>query len=185
MTLQYVFRPIPIWPSPTSNRRYDQFKVSYKRTLEDLEYEILTLHGRNVVFGVGLTERDIRLDGLPRANARDFAHPGVEISFDSDFGRLVYATDQFYDWQGNVRAISLSLTALRAVDRYGVSKRGQQYAGYAQLAAGGPDPDRGRMLVERAGGIREALRRHHPDQGGLEADFVDVVAYRDSQAVTA
>jgi hypothetical protein len=44
--------------------------------------------------------------------------------------RLVYATDACDFWQHNVRSIALGLAALRAVDRYGISRRGEQYAGY-------------------------------------------------------
>ncbi len=52
--------------------------------------------------------------------------------------RLVYATDVCDFWQHNVRSIALGLEALRAVDRYGISRRGQQYAGFrAALTAGG------------------------------------------------
>jgi hypothetical protein len=38
-------------------------------------------------------------------------------------------------WQANVRAIALALEALRAVDRYGVTKRGEQYQGWTALPA--------------------------------------------------
>lgn len=44
--------------------------------------------------------------------------------------RLVYATDCCEFWQHNVRSIALGLQALRAVDRYGISRRGEQYAGF-------------------------------------------------------
>ena len=52
--------------------------------------------------------------------------------------RLVYATDCCDFWQHNLRSIALGLEALRAVDRYGISRRGEQYAGFrAALTAGG------------------------------------------------
>lgn len=187
--MQFTYRPLPTWPHPVTpaDRRRSRwtFKASWSDTLRLLEDELWRIDGRNVVIGIGLREGDVRKDGLPRADARPVSHPGVELTFDSRFGRLTYATDAHELWQHNVRAIALSLQALRAVDRYGVSRRGEQYAGWAQLAAGGPDADRGRVLVERAGSLREALRRHHPDQGGQQADFVDVVAYRDRQAALA
>lgn len=44
--------------------------------------------------------------------------------------RLVYATDVCDFWQHNVRSIALGLQSLRAVDRYGISRRGEQYAGF-------------------------------------------------------
>jgi hypothetical protein len=51
--------------------------------------------------------------------------------------RLVYATDVCAFWQHNIRSIALGLEALRAVDRYGISRRGEQYAGFrAALTSG-------------------------------------------------
>jgi len=192
-----------VWPyEPTSPRREAQFRsgsrhdgdhwipgrrISYDQTLRELEYEIDQLQkGRGEIeatIGVGLTERDIRLDGAPRADARPALHPGVEISFDSRYGRLTYATDVFTDWRDNVRAVAKGLEALRAIDRWGVAKRGQQYAGFALLTAGPSLAELGRELVERHGGIPAALRATHPDTGGPAAssrDFQAVIAYRDS-----
>lgn len=40
------------------------------------------------------------------------------------------------DWHHNVRAIALTLEALRAVDRYGATETGQQYSGFKALPAG-------------------------------------------------
>ena len=178
--MQVTFRPLPDWPHPKGARRWPRFKASWTDTMRQLEHEIIQLHGRNVIFGVGLRESDIRLDGQPRANARAFGHPGVEISFDSKFGRLTYATDEYDDWQANVRAIALSLEALRAVDRHGVSKRGEQYAGWAQLAAGEPLHERGRALVVKHGGsLTAALKATHPDMGGDTEDFKAVIAYKE------
>src|SRR6185503_13040226 len=72
----------------------------------------------------------------PRARAV-VRHPGVIVTFDSKFGPLSYWTDRYTDWEANLRAIALALQALRAVDRYGVAKRGLQYRGYKRLHAGG------------------------------------------------
>lgn len=182
--MQYTFRPMATWPHQvTKPRSYPHFKADWRTTLNQLAYEIEKLGGRDCVIGAGFRESDIRLDGMPRANARQdpYMHPGVEISFDSRFGRLAYATDQYTDWRANVRAIALSLEALRAVDRYGVSKRGQQYAGWAQLAAGEPLEEKGRRLVEEAGSLSAAMFRHHPDHGGTDEDMRAVLAYRAAQ----
>jgi hypothetical protein len=176
-----TFRPLPEWPYPATpeSRRRSRwtFKASWNDTLTLLADEVALLGGRDVVVGGGWREGDIRKDGMPRADARAPGHPGVEISLDSRHGRLVYATDVCEEWKHNVRSIALGLEALRAVNRYGVTRHGEQYAGWLQLAAG-PNAERGRRLVEDAGGVPEALKRHHPDHGGDPADFADVQAYR-------
>lgn len=179
--MQVTFRPLPVWPHKPSTRRAAQFSTTYARTLAQLEREVAYLGGRDVTIGIGLTEYDIRQDGLPRANARSVGHPGVEVSFDTrEHGRQTYATDQFWDWRDNVRAVVLSLEALRAVERYGVSK-GRQYAGFAALTAGPGLEEQGRQLVERYGGVAEALKATHPDTGRAEhvqRDFEAVLAYK-------
>lgn len=136
--LTYQFRPLE-WTGPSTphhRRRDSQFKATYPATLELLFSEAEKLGGKHLALQVDIAERDIRTDDLPRANARYGTHPGVIISFESRFGPLRYATDTFNEWQANLRAIALSLEALRAVDRYGVSKRGEQYTGWKALPAG-------------------------------------------------
>jgi len=97
-----------------------------------IERELQALAAENVVLQMAIQDRDIRRDGWIRANARP-GHPGVILTFESIHGPLSYPCDTFDDWQANVRAIALALEALRKVDRYGVTRRGEQYAGWKQL----------------------------------------------------
>lgn len=191
-----VYRAIPVWPHEQAvGRTGSPFRNSYEDTISVLEYEVFRLQPRmtagrytelgvaQVIIGAGYRDGDIRKDGAPRADARAPYHPGVEVSFDSVYGRLTYATDMYSDWRANVRAIALGLEALRAVARYGVAKRGQQYAGFALLSAGPGREERGRQLVEKYGSVPDALRATHPDTGA-DADteaFQSVMAYRKAQ----
>jgi hypothetical protein len=182
------FRPVPVWPhEPTLNRRSRwTFKASWQNTLDLLDRELRYLGAENIVIGCGLREQDIRNDGWPRSGAREPVHPGVEISFDGiplsgSMGRLVYATDVCEKWEHNVRAIALGLESLRAVDRHGITRRGEQYAGFKALPAGsGPSAQRGKTLIARHGGVTQALKATHPDHGGDPSDFADVQAAREA-----
>jgi hypothetical protein len=178
--LNVTFRPLPTWPHPPTSPRRSRwtFKAGWQSTLDLLDRELRLLGATNVVIGAAFRERDLRLDGLPRSDARAPDHPGIELSFDSRHGRLVYATDACEWWEHNVRSIALGLEALRAVDRYGITRRGEQYAGWKQLTAGGPDAERGRRLISEHGGVTKALFATHPDHGGDPADFADVQAAR-------
>lgn len=153
-----------------------------------------------------VSERDLRVDGWLRADARP-AHPGVTVVLpDSDEGRISFSTDRYRGgrrwrpsmeggplhmpgWQANVRAIALSMEALRATDRHGIMQ-GRQYAGFRELGSGTPmGPGESAMTVEDAarftadhspatpdavlegGKAREmayrfAAKRLHPDAGG-------------------
>ena len=194
------FRPIQQWPGEnTRNRRTSNFSASWSATLSLLDRELCQLGAKNVVIQVSLTERDIRLDGYPRANARP-DHPGVIVSLDSAYGPLSYPCDTFTSWQDNLRAVALALEALRSVDRYGVTKRGEQYTGWKQLPEGRPMPaamtrdEAAQFLAQHGapdlislggwGHLREpahvverdrvykaAARKLHPDAGGTTEDF--------------
>jgi hypothetical protein len=68
---------------------------------------------------------------LPRATPHGAEHPACALQFRSRGQASKYST-----FESNLRAIALTLEALRAVDRYGVVE-GEQYAGFKQLAAPG------------------------------------------------
>jgi hypothetical protein len=164
---------------PSCAWRSSPFGSTLTKTLETLERELRMLGATKIVVELDVREQDIRLDGYPRANAK-LGNPAVAISFESKHGPLRYATGEYRTWQDNLRAIALSMESLRAVDRYGVSKRGEQYRGWRAIAAGSqsvedaiPDAEAARaFLAEKYDGdLRRALFASHPDHGGSSEDF--------------
>jgi hypothetical protein len=145
--------------------------IPWTDTLTLLDRELRALDAQKIVFQIDVREHEIRLDGQVRADARP-ADPAVIISFASKHGPLRYFCDQFRDWHDNVRAIALGLEALRKVERYGITHKGEQYAGWKQLPPGsgqmenvvlafaGPR-DAARFMVEKAGhdgrGVEESV----------------------------
>jgi hypothetical protein len=145
--LKAKFRPIDRWPGePTRHREDSRFKAAWSDTMVLLGKELEQLGGKNIICQVAIGERYIRQDGYPYANAVA-SHPGIILAFDSKYGPLKYSCDRFFDWQDNVRAIALALEALRKVDRYGITKRGEQYTGWKALPASSAHPA---MTVEMA-----------------------------------
>jgi len=178
--MQVRCRPLTTFPAEfhRAPNYSNPFRAGWTDTLYKLEFELDKLGAGEVVIELALTESEIRLDGWPRSGARP-THPGVIVSFDSRHGPLRYGTDTFPDWQANVRAIALGLEALRKVDRYGISKRGEQYQGWRELSAGDSDLlQRGRELIAEHGGETAALKASHPDRGGDADDFRAVQAVR-------
>jgi hypothetical protein len=181
--MSYTVRPIDSWPGPqSSGRRNSPFRAPWSQTAELLDRELRMLGASRTVLMIAVDEQDIRLDGLLRANARP-THPGVIIAFESRYGALKYASDVFTDWRDNVRAIALGLEALRKVDRYGITKRGEQYTGWRALPPAGDGVmthDDAVRVIDRHGGgsIPRALRATHPDTGGNASDFAEVQAAR-------
>lgn len=144
--MAYTVRPISDRTAFTGKHKPSAFTVTYSQATDLLDKELRQLRARDVVLEVDVPEHGIRVDGMLRANARA-ASPAVRIAFDSSVGPLTYATDRFVrpswrrggmqeDWQHNLYAIAKSLEALRMVDRYEVTKRGEQYAGFKQLPGG-------------------------------------------------
>lgn len=134
--MHVIFRPLITWPKGDLTLKYRRksspFGATYSRTLDQLDRELVHLGATELVIQLALDESEIRLDGMPRANASP-RHPGVVLAFESKHGPLQYATDRFNHWQANVRAITLGLEALRKVDRYGITMHGEQYTGWKQL----------------------------------------------------
>jgi len=176
-----TFRPLPAWPYPPSSPASVPFRMTWEQALGTLEREVEFLEGDDVVIGVVVEPSQIGMSGMLKAGGRAAVrHAGVEVSFEVPGGRrLTFHTNAYGELRQNVRAIAAGLEALRAVDRYGITSTAEQYAGFAALPSGAPDPERGRQLVERAGGVSAALKRHHPDHQGDPRDFADVQAYRE------
>lgn len=132
---ELTFRPLTTWPgraTPAGDRQRSRFDTPWSKTLRQLDHELMQLEARNIVMEADCDASEIRLDGHFRANAK-LRGPGVVLSFECHKGELRFPCDTYTDWQANVRAITLALEALRAVDRYGVTQHAEQYKGWAKL----------------------------------------------------
>jgi hypothetical protein len=208
MRTTITYRALSAWPNnvpatPYHKRKRSPFRSTWGATLEDLDRELVAARAHNVVIEIDAPASEIRRDGMPRADARTRG-PGVIISYElrwtragavTRVERFVFPCDTFHDWQDNVRAIAKTLEALRAVDRYGVTRDGQQFAGFKSIPAetsatqsvawavgllsrfglisvhdGDPDFESCRRAY------RSARAKTHPDAGGTAADFQAVNA---------
>ena len=182
-------------------RERSKFTATWSNTLDLLEREVYALQSRDMddpVLMVDCTERDLRLDGQLRADAR-LGTNAVAIAFESRRGPLMFRADR-YDarpwsrggmgppWQHNVRAIALTLEALRAVDRYGATQSGEQYVGYRQIESRSlmtPDEARtflwnqcdGSLHINAAAVdlVQRARRKAHPDMPGGSREAWEMV----------
>jgi hypothetical protein len=191
-----IFRPIDKWPSEKTaadKRRRSPFKAAYNATLDLLEAELQHLYASDIVIQCEAQRSQIRNDGWLKSDAR-VEGPAVIVSFNSRWEKSYgYPCDRFTDWKANLRAIALSLEALRAVDRYGVTTHGQQYQGFLRLAAAESRAERNPALeaLAQLSGVslngspssdeinaayKAAARRCHPDTGGSADAFATLQA---------
>lgn len=192
MSIDWTTRPISTWPGKRTGlafRKHGPFKTDFNATRRGIDRELAHLGARRAVLEMECEERDIRLDGFLRADAK-VKGPGVIVSFSTAADiPLRFACDTYHTWLANLRAIGLTLEALRAVDRYGATQKSEQYRGFAALPADAAVMDAGQAVAwlslksgfsgESMRGnlevLREAWRKAcmvtHPDQGGTDADF--------------
>lgn len=209
--MRIITRPILRWPGEIRGARPDSpFTATWTQTQDLLVKEAEFLGAGEVVIQLALDESDIRLDGWPYARAQT-RHPGVIVSIESRTqGPLSFPCDAFSDWsgsrvlggwKGNVRAVALAMEALRKVDRYGITRHGEQYVGWKAIGSGTPMPaaqmtdDDALELLRQAAGwdcgpdfddpdhinsaYRAAAKQHHPDAGGDPDAFRRITEARD------
>ena len=193
-----TFRPLEGWPKegfdPDRSRERSRFDSLWQSTLDLLRYELDRLGADAVVVKLALGNRDIRRDGYPKANARP-EHPGVVVEWQIGEAWYRRAAEKYDRWQDNVRAIALTLEALRAVERWGAVS-GEQYEGFRlELEAGAlgiegeagegatrastamPIPRRGRMGRREAADFLREHGRVTYDPLDADTEFVES-AYR-------
>lgn len=204
--MRVTCRPLSNFPATeTRNRRRAPFfrknvmsrmneRVLLSDSLHLVTKEARALGCSELVLEADYRETDFRLDGGLRANANPRS-PRIVVSLvNSKHGPLRYPCDTFDRFEDNVRAVGLALEALRMVDRYGVTRRGEQYAGWKALpssteptvdvesaarilaAEGGPAWEgraasiKGEAVHAKAAAL-DSLRRTHPDVGGSADAF--------------
>lgn len=158
--MKYSVRPLSdrTWLRPASARRLSEFTATFADTMAFLDRELDHLGARNVVLEVDVAEHEIRRDNQGVLTSARPATPAVRLAFDSQHGPMLHRCDShvrgsatkmikgkpvpkmLQDWQHNVRALALTLEALRAVDRYGAAETGEQYTGFKAIGGGTPMP---------------------------------------------
>lgn len=198
---EILFQPLnegPPWDGPaTPSHKPCQFKATYSTTERELLAELRQIGTHAAVLELDLGRGDLRVtDGLPRAGAVPRTSR-VRLSFQHRrHGKLSFACWTYSHWHDNLRAIRMTLEALRAVDRYGAVQGDKQYTGFRQLpepgkASGSMTYVQARMelgFTEHAIVTEEAVKdryrgeakRRHPDAaGGSQAAFQRLTQARD------
>lgn len=205
MAFQLKIKPIIRWiGAATKHPQSSRFKQTYSNTKKILESELdkLGAVASTIHLEMFIKPEDLRIDGELRANVKPY-RDGVVLSFSRISSRtfdeqtrqwnnnllsLSYPCDAFDYWRDNLRAVALSLEALRKVARYGVFKYEDMVSRLALPSAEGKISDRDSALQFIAAHSRrkmeqltetpflksaylEAAMKLHPDKGGKVDDF--------------
>ena len=171
------------WPrTPASVRREARFRsgggpnrtaVSTRVNLVDarsrLADELEQLGARDIVLS---TNYVVRLDGGIRAGQAEPADPGIAVYFRHKGKPVVFACDRWKTVAENVAAVAAHIAAMRGMERWGVGRAEQLFAGYTALpppiAPGDWRAELGSpaTLGEAEAAYRERIRSAHPDAPG-------------------
>lgn len=194
-----MVEPYPLeWPShikPTTHRSIGPYRVSLARARDDL-YKELELFGATKV--VISSNARLRLDGKLAAS-QPILQPstsGVAVYFTKNDEKYVIACDRWVHLQDNIRAVGLTINAMRAIERHGTGGMvASALSGYKAIPAQtgyrddwwlvlGISNDATRDELDTA--FRERSKTNHPDVGGDEAAFHRITeAYRAGRSAIA
>lgn len=185
------------WPSgqrrtPPHKVKNAPFKMPDERAKYEMMNEIRLLGGRNIIVSSNVA---VRQDGLPYADAarRKINDAGVAVYFDLGGSQKCFACDRWGRVSENIRAIGLSIAALRGLDRWGSSDMVERaFTGFTALPPPivtparrswrevfGYDVDGREALTLR---YREMARVSHPDNGGSHDAMTELnAAYEDAK----
>lgn len=191
--MEYQWEPLGQWPGKEPGEpKWSRFHANRTDTMDRFERELQCLGATRVVIQADIDRSQLRMDGTLRNNAT-FNSSRVIVSFDSRHGPMCFPCATFSTTWCNVRAIALSMEALRKMDRYGVTQTGEQYRGWAALPPPGVnggfrDSNEAAEFLALIVGVsrsnildadntlretffRMAEKKTHPDLGGDPAEF--------------
>lgn len=175
------------WPPGRPRTRNPASSAFGKRThfvaASEVQYEIETLGGKNIVISSNLR---IRQDGLPYSGQAMPRDCGVAVYFTYKGRQTCFACDRWDRIEHNLRAIFKTIEALRGIARWGTGDMmDAAFSGFTalpapiQLGADRPwyevfdcEPDAMHEHVEMT--YRFERSTHHPDKGGDPVRFNEV-----------
>lgn len=186
------------WPQgwPRAIRRQgSQFQSSLGSSRDHLMNELRLMGAKYIVLSSNM---ELRRDGLPYANQKQPADPGVAIYFQWRGKQMTFACDRWTKVEDNVRAIGKTVEALRGIERWGASDMMERaFSAFEAL----PPPsgtvvlscwdilgiEPGATHADIVAAYRRQARSAHPDQGGtreewdrLQAAYEQAIAARDA-----
>lgn len=162
------------WKRTEPGRRgYSKFHAEFGRARDGLIKEIQRMGGTKVVLSTNIP---ITREGLPYAKHAQPQDPGVAVYFERRGKAASLACDRWRTVGENIRALQLTVEAMRGIERWGSSEIMERtFTGFMALPAPeGATPAGWREVFELGASARldevkskrnELLRRYHPDIG--------------------
>lgn len=156
--------------------------VSIPAAIDRLEGQLLRMGAEDLLLSSNVP---VTLKGLPSGKAAEPGDTGVAVYLTLDRKPLVFACDKWDRVADNIAAVAQHIDALRRIDRYGVGKIEQAFAGYLALPASVDDWREVLGVGEYAtieqvdAAFIEKAKTAHPDVGGTHDEMARLTAARD------
>jgi hypothetical protein len=179
------------WPAGVPRAKYAQSNSNWKQDSDRIRADLLEELERMKVDDVIIsTNARTNAFGVPRMDERP-RDAGVAIYFTRKGKRLCFACDRWDSIRLNMKAICMTIEAIRGLERWGASDMVERaFTGFAALPARasrpwrevlhftGPLQPSNRDAIEQR--FRELAKQHHPDKpGGDHAAMAELNAARD------
>lgn len=168
--------------APETKTRKRKAALSASDATVRLEAELDRLGATDALLSTSLK---VRLDGTPRSDLGEPTDVGAAVYFKLKGKPLCLACDRWTRVADNIAALAQHIDALRRIERYGVGRLEQAFAGYAALNPSAEDwsivlmvsPSATRDEIQKA--HRQLASIHHPDKGGRLEDMARINKARD------
>lgn len=144
--------------------------LTLSKARRNLEAEIWRLDGEALIISTNMRTRQ---DGGIYASAKEPEDSGVAAYFQLKGRPQVLCCDRWCTVRENTYAISLTIDAMRGMDRWGVSDMlDRMFTGFTALPAPGDDwtsilgVSQDASVDQIKAAYRETMKQNHPDTGG-------------------
>lgn len=166
----------------TQVKRSGSEAVNVPVALDRLEAELRRLGATDEILSSNLP---VGIRGVPLGNRAEPSDPGAAVYVKLNGKPLVFACDKWDRVADNIAAIAQHIDALRRIERYGVGRVEQAFAGYKALP---PSAEDWRIVlgvgeyatVEQVdAAFLEKAKSAHPDVGGSHEEMSRLTSARD------
>lgn len=174
------------WPATWPRTNYPErsrFRVTPAQARDEMLDQLSLLGATNIVISTNI---ELRRDGYPTAKAMRSTpeDPGVAVYFEYGGAQRCIPCDRWDTIPDNMRAIGLTVAALRGLDRWGAKHMvDAAFTGFAALPAGGTACEAwwDVLGVPRAANLAHITARYrmlaldvHPDHGGTDEQMARI-----------
>lgn len=183
------------WPAGWPRTKTPEYSRFEKRTIglavDGVLHELKLMKAKDIIISSNLRQRK---DGLPHSDQAQPKDAGIAVYFKFNGNQQCIPCDRWQKVEHNLRAIELTIAALRGLDRWGAKDMVRAaFTGFKALPPASINrpwwevlevPENAkRETVEQA--YKTLARKHHPDHGGSQDRICEInAAYQYAKTYT-